>query len=58
MNDKPREFKVRVEHKDGKKILHIQAQSEIIKHADGRQDVIIHAPSLSLLAKQPNLGGK
>ncbi len=58
MSEQPREFKVKVEHKDGKKIVHIQGQSEVIKHADGRQDVIVHVPSFSLFSEQLDLGGK
>jgi hypothetical protein len=53
-----REFKVEIVEIDGKKHVKVHAQSEIIKHPDGRQDVIIHAPSLSLLSKQLNIGGK
>ncbi len=58
MNKEPEEFKVKVVEKDGKKVIHVQARTEIIKHPDGRQDVIVHAPSLSLIAKHLNLGGK
>lgn len=31
------------------KVLKIQCHTEIIKHKDGRQDVIIHAPALSTI---------
>ncbi len=58
MNTKPEEFKIKVVEKDGKRHIQVQARCETIKHADGSQDVIVHAPSLSLLAKHLNLGGK
>ncbi len=44
---KPREFKAKMVN--GKMV--ILAQSEIITHPDGRQDVIIHAPCLSVISK-------
>jgi hypothetical protein len=43
------EFKARKETVNGKEILVIDPITEIIKHPDGRQDVIVHAPSLELI---------
>ncbi len=51
MNEKPLEFKERKEIVDGKEILVIDTIVEEIKHPDGRQDVIVHAPSLELINK-------
>ncbi len=51
MNEKPLEFKARKEIKDGKEILVIDPITEEIKYPCGRQDVIIHAPSLELIQK-------
>ncbi len=49
MNEKPLEFKARKEIVDGKEILVIDPIVEEIKLPGGRQDVIIHAPSLELI---------
>lgn len=44
--DKPEEFKAKMV--DGK--LTVQCRTEIIKRPDGGQDVIVHAPSLSVIS--------
>lgn len=44
--DKPEEFKAKII--DGK--LNIKCRTETIKHPDGRQDVIVHAPALSIMS--------
>jgi hypothetical protein len=43
---------------DGSKRLIVKCKAETIKRDDGTQDVIIHAPSLSTLAKTKEIGGK
>jgi len=48
---KPLNFKARKEMVDGKEILVIDPISEEIKYPCGRQDVIVHAPSLELINK-------
>ena len=58
MDDKPMEFKARIIEVNGRKTMQVQAQTEIVKRPDGKHDVIIHAPSLSLMAKHLNTGGK
>ena len=45
------EFKANIVEKDGKRYLNIQSNSEEIVYPDGRKDIIIHAPSLSLVNK-------
>ena len=45
----PEEFKAHYEVKDGKKMLVIEAKSETIVHPDGRKDVIIRVPTLSVI---------
>lgn len=52
------EFKAKIIELDGKRQIVITANTEIIKYPDGRQDVIIHAPSLDMISKQLNIGGK
>ena len=49
VTEKPREFKARYEIVDGKKMLVVEAQPEIIIRPDGSQDVIMHVPSLDIL---------
>lgn len=49
MEEKPLNFKARKEVVNGKEILVIAPIVEEIKHPDGRQDVIVHAPSLELI---------
>lgn len=44
-------FKAKVKTVNGKKIIVFEPISEEITHPDGRKDVIIHAPSLSLINK-------
>ena len=44
-------FKAEIKVVNGKKQLIVHARSETIVHPDGRKDVIIHAPSLSLISK-------
>ncbi len=46
---KPLEFKARKEIVNGKEILIIDPITEEITYPCGRQDVIIHAPSLELI---------
>ncbi len=46
MNDKPEEFKAKIV--DGK--LKIQCRTEEIPNANGGVDVVIHAPSLSVIS--------
>lgn len=47
----PLEFKARKEKVDGREILVIDPICETIKHDDGTQGVIVHAPSLDLIKK-------
>jgi urease gamma subunit len=47
--DKPLNFKARKEIVDGKETLVIDPIVEEITYPDGRQDVIVHAPSLELI---------
>lgn len=49
MDEKPLEFKARKEVVNGRETLVIDPIIEEIPHPDGRQDVIIHAPSLELI---------
>ncbi len=51
MTEKPLEFKARKEIVDGLERLIIDPIVEEIKHPDGSQDVIVHAPSLELINK-------
>lgn len=51
MEEKPLNFKARKEVVNGKEILVIAPIVEEINHPDGRQDVIVHAPSLELINK-------
>ncbi len=46
---KPLKFKARKEIRDGKEILVIDPIVEEITYPCGRQDVIVHAPSLELI---------
>ena len=49
------EFKARIiKTDDGKVQISIQCTSETIKYPDGRQDVTIFAPNLSLIDKALN----
>lgn len=48
-DETPREFKGKyITQQDGKKLLVVQAQAETIEHPDGRKDVIIHAPVITM----------
>ncbi len=47
--DKPLEFKARKEVIDGKEVLVIDPITEEITLPNGRQDVIVHVPSLELI---------
>jgi hypothetical protein len=49
MEKEPLNFKARKEVIGGREILVIDPIVEEIKHPCGRQDVIIHAPSLELI---------
>jgi hypothetical protein len=49
MKDEPLNFKARKETVDGKEILVIDPIVEEVTLPDGRQDVIVHAPSLELI---------
>ncbi len=51
MDKKPLNFKARKEVVDGKEILIIDPIVEEISYPSGRQDVIVHAPSLELINK-------
>ncbi len=51
MSEKPLEFKARKEIVNGKEILIIDPIVEEIALPNGRQDVIVHAPSLELINK-------
>lgn len=52
MTEKPEEFKATiVKDENGNESISVQARTEIITHPNGSQDVIIHAPALSLIAK-------
>lgn len=44
-------FIARIEEKNGKKTLVVKGRSETTIHPDGRQDVKIHAPALSVISK-------
>ncbi len=55
---KPLEFKARKEMgPNGKEILVIDPICETITHDDGRQDVIVHLPALSLINECKQLNG-
>lgn len=43
-------FKGRIVEQGGKKVVQIEAKSVEINHPDGRRDVIVRVPSLSLIA--------
>lgn len=45
---KRREYKAKVLENN---TLQIQCKAEVIKHEDGKQDVIIHAPALKIIQK-------
>jgi hypothetical protein len=47
--EEPKNFRARKKIVDGKEILVIDPIVEEITHPDGRQDVIVHAPSLELI---------
>jgi hypothetical protein len=51
MDKKPLNFKARKKIVDGKEILIIDPIIEEITHPCGRQDVIVHAPSIELINK-------
>ncbi len=51
MAEKPLEFKARKEIINGKETLIIDPIVEEITLPNGRQDVIVHAPSLELIQK-------
>lgn len=44
-------FSARIEEANGKKTLVVKGRSETIIYPDGRQDVKIHAPALSIISK-------
>ncbi len=49
MKKQPLNFKARKKIVNGKEVLVIDPIVEEITHPDGRQDVIVHAPSLELI---------
>jgi len=49
--DLAEQFTAEMKMIDGKLIPVIKARAEEIRHPDGRVDVIIHAPCLSLMQK-------
>lgn len=49
--EKTSKFEAEIREINGKKILIIKSNVEEITYPDGRKDVIVHAPSLSLINK-------
>lgn len=54
--DNLNEFDVTLQVVNGKTIPIVKVKTETVVHPDGRKDVIIHAPTLSLINKKLKLG--